>query len=344
MQYITTRNNEKIYDWLHALTEDRAEDGGFYVPAEAIRFSPEEIAALAMKNPNQAVAEILNLLFDCELSRWDVDFTVGRYPVRLSTMVRRIAIAESWHNVDWEFDRTIRELSARIFGSRDSNKPASDWCRIAVRIGYLFGIFGELMRDGIASADKKVDVVVPSGDLNAAMAVWYARSWGLPVGNLIICCNENNNLWNLIRQGEIRTGIAVKHTATPQCDHVCPADLERLIHSCGGAQDACRFAVAAGEGRAYFPEAGTLLRLQEGIYVSVIGQERLEATIPTIYKNHNYVFGPYSALCYAGLTDFRSRTGSADYALILSERGALRDDAFVARELNMAVSTLHNIL
>lgn len=344
MQYVTTRNNDKIYNWLHALTEDRAEDGGFYVPAEQISFSSGEIDALATKNPNQAVAEILNLLFDCQLTRWDVDFAVGRYPVRLSTMVRRIAIAESWHNVDWEFDRTIRELSARILGSRDSGKPASDWCRIAVRIGYLFGVFGELMRDGIASAEKKVDVVVPSGDLNGAMAVWYARSWGLLVGNLIICCNENNNLWNLIRQGEIRTGLSVKHTATPKCDRVCPENLERLIHSCGGNQEACKFAEAAGEGRVYFPETGTLLRLQDGIYVSVIGQERLEATIPTIYKNHNYVFGPYSALCYAGLTDFRSRTGSSDYALILSERGALRDDAFVARELNMAVSTLHHIL
>lgn len=344
MQYATTRSNEKCYNWLHALTEDRAEDGGFYVPSEKIQFSPEEIEALAVKNPNQAVAEILNLLFDSELTRWDVDFAVGRYPVRLSTMVRRIAIAESWHNVDWEFDRTIRELSARVRGLRDSSKAASDWCRIAVRIGYLFGVFGELMRDGIAAADKKVDVVVPSADLNAAMAVWYARSWGLPVGNLIICCNENNNLWNLIRQGEMRTGITVRHTATPQCDHAWPEGLERLIHGCGGPEEACSFVQAAGEGRGYFPEEGTLLRLQEGIYVSVIGQERLKTTIPTIYKNHNYVFGPYSALCYAGLTDFRSRTGSGDYALILSERGALRDDAFVARELNMAVSTLHNIL
>ena len=344
MQYITTRSNEIAYTAYHALVENRAPDGGFYVPAEKIEFTPEEIHALAMKNPNQAVAEILNRLFDCELTRWDLDFTAGRYPVRLSSMVRRIAIAECWHNVDWEFDRTVRELSAKMRNSRDISKEASDWCRIAVRIGYLFGVFGELMRDGIASCDKKVDVVVPSGDFTAAMAAWYARSWGLPVGNLIICCNENNNLWNLIRLGEIRAGVALHHTATPQCDHAWPEDLERLIHICGGTEEAAKFAQVTEAGRGYFAEAGTMLRLQEGIYVSVIGQERVESTIPTIYKNHNYVFGPYSALCYAGLTDFRSRTGSGDYALILSERGALRDDGFVARELNMAVSTLHNLL
>ena len=64
MQYVTTRSDEIKFDWLRALTEDRAEDGGFYIPAERIRFSPEEIAALAMKNPNQAVADVMNLLFE----------------------------------------------------------------------------------------------------------------------------------------------------------------------------------------------------------------------------------------------------------------------------------------
>ena len=70
----------------------------------------------------------------------------------------------------------------------------------------------------------------------------------------------------------------------------------------------------------------------------------MQSTIPAIYHNSSYVFGPYSALCYAGLTDYRSSTGSGSWALLLSERGALRDDGFVAGCLNMAVQTLHNIL
>jgi threonine synthase len=297
-----------------------------------------------MKNPNQALAEILNLLFDCDLTRWDVDFAVGRYPVRLSSIVRRIAIAEGWHNVDWEFSRTVRDLSALVRGTRDKGLPVGDWFEIAVRIGFLFGVFGELMRDGIVQPGKTVDVAVPSGDLRSFMAVRYAREWGLPVGDIILCCNENNNLWNLIRQGELRCGLTLKETVTPECDKIIAEDMERLIHSCGGTSEVHRFLESCEQGRSYFAESAMLPKLQENTYVSVVGQSRVEATIPTIQKNHGYVFGPYSALCYAGLTDYRSATGSSDYALIISDRGALRDDRFVARELGIAVTTLHNML
>jgi len=344
VQYVTTRSSEKTYTWLHALHDDRAEDGGFFIPAGMPGFTREQIAGLALKNPNQALADMLNLLFDCELTRWDVDFAVGRYPVRLSTIVRRIAIAEGWHNVDWEFSRTVRDLANLVRGTRDSSLPVGDWFEIAVRIGVLFGVFGELMRDGIAEPEKCIDVAVASGDLRAVMAVWYARQWGLPVGNIIICCNENNNLWGFVRHGELRFGLSVKETATPDCDKAVPVDLERLICACGGSAEVYRFLQAREIGRAYFPETTTLAAIQQGTCVSVIGQARMAATIPAIYKNSGYVFGPYSALCYAGLTDYRAGTGNSGYALIISDRGALRDDRFVAGEMGIAASTLHNLL
>lgn len=344
MQYVTTRSKDKLYSCLHALNDDRAPDGGFYIPAEEVRFTREQVESFAMKNPNQAIAEVLNLLFDQELTRWDVDFAAGRYPVRLSSMVRRIAIAEMWHNVDWEFDRTVRNLANRIRGSRDSSMPAGDWAYIAIGIGALFGIFGELMREGIADFKKKVDIAVPSGDFRLASICFYGRSWGLPIGDIVICCNENNNLWNLIRHGELRTGASAVDTDLPQCDQAIPEDLERLIHLCGGEMAVHEFMEAIAAFRSYFPEESVLAQLQSGVYISVIGSARVENTICTTYKNHGYVFGPYSALCHAGLSDYRSRTGMGNHALILSHRGALCDDGYVARHLNMAVSTLHNIL
>ena len=220
MQYVTTRNNQIQYSWLDALNEKSAPDGSFFIPAELPVYSEEEIAAFAMKNPNQAIAEILNLFFQTELNRWDIDFHAGRYPVRLTGIVRRITIAEMWHNCDWEFSRTVRELAALVRGSRDTEQKPGTWFRIALRIGVLFGVFGELMRDGIAGSGQTVDICVPSGDGTALCAAWYARKMGLPVGQIIICCNENNNLWSLIRQGELRFGLPAKETCTPDCDRL----------------------------------------------------------------------------------------------------------------------------
>ncbi len=344
MQYVTTRNSEICYNWLDALNDTEAPDGGFFVPAEMPEFTEAEIAAFAMKNPNQAVADILNLFFNTELTRWDIDFHAGRYPVRLAGIVRRIAIAEMWHNCDWEFSRTERDLAALVRGSRDTGLPVGTWFRVALRIGVLFGVFGELMRDGIAAADKKVDISVPSGDGTALAAAWFSRKMGLPVGDIIICCNENNNLWNLLRQGDLKLGLPARETCTPDCDRLYPDVLELLLWACGGPQEALAFALAKDAEKTYRMGEESLNQLRTGIHVSVVWEQRVQSTIPTIYKNNGYVFGPYSALCYAGLTDYRSRTGSAAYALIPSERGALRDDKFVAREMNMAVQTLHNLL
>ena len=344
MQYVTTRNSDTFYTWLDALNENRAPDGGFFVPAQIPTFSPAEVTAFAMKNPNQAVAEILNLFFGTELNRWDVDFHGGRYPVQLAHIVRRIAIAEMWHNCDWEFSRTERELAALVRGTRDTDLTVGTWFRVALRIGVLFGIFGELMRDGIAGSEKMVDISIASGDGVALTAAWFARKMGLPIGDIIICCNENNNLWNLVRQGELKLGLPAKDTCTPDCDRLFPHMLELLIYGCSGQEEALAFASAQTLEKTYRMGTGSLNLLRCGIHVSVVWEQRVQSTISAIYHNNNYVFGPYSALCYAGLTDYRSRTGSGSYALILSERGALRDDGFVAGILNMAVQTLHNIL
>jgi len=344
VQYVTTRNNEITYSWLDALNEKCAPDGGLFVPSELPAFNDFQINGFAMKNPNQAIAEILNLFFGTELNRWDIDFHAGRYPVRLSGIVRRVTIAEMWHNCDWEFSRTVRELAALVRGSRDTALLVGTWFQVALRIGVLFGVFGELMRDGIAGSGNSVDICVPSGDGTALCAAWYAKRMGLPIGQIIICCNENNNLWSLIRQGELRLGLSPKETSTPDCDRLYPDALELLIHGCGGIPEAISFAACVQEGKTWRVSELTWDALRRDITVSVIWQQRVESTIPNIYKNSGYVFGPYSALCYAGLMDYRSQTGSSAHALILSERGALRDDRLVAREMNMAVSTLHNLL
>lgn len=335
MVYVTTRTPTETYTAYHALNELRSSDGGFYVP---LRLPEIDLRSLKNATVNQGVAEILNHLFPAQLTGRDIDLIIGKAPVRLVSMNHRITVAESWHNLDWDFSRMVKNVTAQIRGIRDTETPYGSWAEIAVRMGVLFGVFGSL--DGV----EKFDVAVPSSGFSSVMSAWYARKMGLPIENILICCNENNNLWELINHGEMRTGRVAVTTTTPECDKTVPELLEHLIFACGGAGETERYVSCCREGRTYFPDPEVLEKLRDGIYVTVVGQRRLEATIPGAYGTHGYVFGPYSALTYAGLMDYRARTGANNHGLILSEKGALLDDAFVADAMGVSIDKLHKIL
>jgi len=335
MVYVTTRNPTETYTAYHALNEQRGGDGGFYVP---LRLPEMDLRDLKQKTMNQAVADVINQLFPVQLTGRDIDLAIGKAPVRLVSMNHRITVAESWHNLDWDFSRMVKNITAQIRGTRDTEQPYGSWAEIAVRIGVLFGVFSSLQRV------EKFDVAVPSSDCSAVMSAWYARKMGLPIENILICCNENNNLWELINHGEMRTGRVAVPTTTPECDKTVPELLEHLIFACGGAEETARYVTCCREGRTYFPEPEVLQKLRDGIRATVIGQKRLADTIPGAYGTHGYVFGPYSALTYAGLMDYRARTGENSHGLILSERGALLDDGFVSEVMGISVDYLHEIL
>lgn len=335
MLYVTTRNNRDAFTSQRALRENRGPDGGMYLPFHAPSFSQADLDALAEKPFNQRVAEILNLLFQTRLSGWDVDFCAGRYPVRLENLRHRIVMAETWHNPEWDFDRTVRSLSACL---RDGELQApGDWVRIAVRIAVLFGIFGELKR---TSVDQPANIALVSGDFSAPISVWYARQWGLPIGNLVCCCNENNSLWDLICHGQLRTDILSIPTAVPEADVALPADLERLIYECGGTLEVRRYLDACCQGSMYCPNDAVLAKLRKGVYVSVVSSKRMETTIPSVYRTHGYLLSPSTALAYAGMLDYRAKTGQTGPCLVLAEKGPLRDADTVAAVLGISTEEL----
>ena len=193
MLYVTTRNKNDAHTAHKTLTSDRGADGGFFVPFQMPVLSEDEIDALKDKTFGQCVADILNLFFSARLDGWDVDFAIGRYPIKLVPMSHRIVVAETWNNPDWDFARMVRNLSSRIRGAEDKQGVPSNWAWIAIRVATLFGLFGELFRQGMFDSGKAIDVAVPTGDFSAPIAVWYAKEMGLPIGNIICGCK----LWDM---------------------------------------------------------------------------------------------------------------------------------------------------
>lgn len=315
MLYVTTRINADAFTPRRALTEDRGPEGGLFLPMRLDGFSPAEVLGLKERSFSQNVADVLNLLFGTRLTAWSVEFSIGRYPVRLVDLSSKVTVAESWHNPDWRFDRLAKNL-ARSLGAEGEDPAVTDWMAIAARIAVLAGIFGELLRSGL---DGTVDVAVPSGDFSAPMAVWYAREWGLPIGNIIVCCNENNAVWSLLHQGDLRTDLVAQHTRLPLCDHAVPKDLERLIYGALGPGENLRYREVCRTGGVYSLQEVPLNCLRRGMYASVVSGPRTESKILNIYKDNGYIPDPYTALCYSGLLDYRSQTGEGRPTLILSE-------------------------
>ena len=342
MLYVTTRSDPDAYTARRALLESRGPDGGLYVPFRTPGFTPEEIDALAQKRFNSCVAEVLNRMFGSRLTAWDVDLCIGRHPVRLSRLNNRVLVGESWHNLDHHFSRMVTNLTGMI--CVDANPVPGKWAETGVRIAVLFGIFRELMREGITSREQKVDILVVSGDFSAPLSAWYAREWGLPIGNIICCCNENGNLWDFICHGQLRTdGVAVK-TVVPEGDVVVPDGLECLIHAYGGAQEVMNYLEVLRRGGTYYIEDKLLHVLRQGLYVTVASDRRILNTIPKVYGSQRYLLSPCSALAFAGLQDYRSRTGESRCCVVLAEQSPDCDLKTVAEALGISREKLEKHL
>ena len=344
MLYVTTRNSTEVYTAHRVLTLKRGPDGGLFVPYRIPVFSEQEILALGQRKFNANLAEGLNLLFGVHLTGYDLDLAIGRHSVRLQQLGQRIIMGECWHNTDWTFDRIIKDICALLVKNGDSSLEDQGWAGVGIRIAVLFGIFGEMIREGIASFERKIDISVVSGDFDGPMAAWYARAMGLPIGNIICCCNENAALWDFVCHGQLRTDGTARNTMVPEGDILVPQGLERLISLYGGQLEVERYVASLHEGSTYYLEDTMIRRLRQGLYVTVSSETRIINAIPTAFSTHHYVLCPAAALAYCGLQDYRARTGDMPNALILSENSPALHASQIAGAIGIPEDTLRKYL
>ena len=324
MLYVTTRNNVDVFTAHRVLTHKRGPDGGLFLPYRVPTFSQEEIYALAKNNFNANLADTLNLLFGSHLSSYDIDLALGRHCVRLNQLGQKLIIGECWHNTDWHIGRMICDI-AKLVSPDESALEVNGWVQIGVRVAILFGIFGELIREGLADSENTVDVALTSGNFAGPMSAWYARTMGLPIGNIVCCCNENATLWDFICHGVLRTdGIATK-TIVSEADVVIPEYIEHLICLYGGPDEIERYVQTLHRGGSYYVDDGLLNRLRQGLYITVSSEKRVLNTIPNVLSTHHYLLSKHGALAYSGLLDYRARTGVMRTSLILTEKSPTLD-------------------
>ena len=334
MLYVTTQVNKDAYTAYRTLGSNSGPDGGLFVPFKMPKMEPAQIAQLQEKSFEQNIADVLNLLFKARLDGWDVGFTIGRHPHKLVPMSHRVYVAEVWHNPDHDFARLVRTLSSRIRGTEDTTDQPTNWAWIAARIATLFALFGELCKIHVTDAEHPVDVALPSGDFAGPMAAWYAREMGLPIGNIICSCDENDGFWELLRNGQIN----------PAANLSMPYDLERLIHGTLGIEETLRYISCVQNKKLYQVTPEQLAKLNAGLFPAVISWSRREKIIHGVYSTSTYILDPGSAMAYGGLQDYRATAGESRPALILTERSPILSADTVAKAMNITVETLRERL
>lgn len=313
MEYKTTRDSRELYTAQQALTRDRGADGGMFLPVRFPEYGKKELEALGKLPMTARIARVLNTLCDRSLTQWDVDFCVNRNPVRLVELPQKIWLTQCWHNQEGTLDFMARTLASRM--RQDGEPIATDWTQIALRLSILVSLFA----DDRLPKERNVDVAAICGAFYDPISLWYARKMGLPIGDIILCCNENGSIWELFYRGQLRTDGVCVETVTPEADGKCPAGLERLIYATGGEQEVFRYLHAQFLGKPYYPEEAVFPALKEGFAVSVVGRHRMEGAMRSVYACGT-LLGPYDGLCHAGLLDHRAKAGRNAPALILSNR------------------------
>lgn len=315
MLYITTRNKTDSYTAYRALHEGVTPDGGQFLPIRFPSFTKEQIAGLKDKSFCETVADILNVFFSTRLTAWDIEFAVGRKPICFANIGRKLTVVELWRNTENSYTVCANRIYALLCGEKTSTKKARGWASIAIRVAFVFAVYGSLLSSDVTT----MDVAASGGDLEAVTSLWYARKMGLPIGKIICGCNENCGVWDLLYKGQIDTAAAIVATDTPDMDQTIPAYLEHLIYSSLGLTENLRYLDAISQKENYQVRPTELSLLNNGMFCAVVGQGRGRDVIKSVHSTNQYLLDPYSAISYGALQDYRAKSGENRMTLLFME-------------------------
>lgn len=322
MLYATTRSKVETFTAQRALKGAQAPDGGLFVPVRLPEYTGDEIQSLANQTSGECIARVMNRFFGTKLSGREIDFRLGRNVCPLAEMGRRTVVAESWRNTDGSFARTVNGLMGLVSAELGVSEPGQ-WMYIAARVAVLFAAYGQLQKKELLGYDGTVDIAAESGDFTVPMAAWYARKMGLPIRTIIISCEEESGIWDLIARGQMALD-----TSAPQC-------LERLVYGALGRADAQQFVQCREEGGMYTLGTEKHRALRDGLYASVVSPKRRMEAISNVCRTNGYILDPEGATAYAGLMDYRAITGAGRLALMLCEESPVRHETEICMALGI---------
>lgn len=220
----------------------------------------------------------------------------------------------------------------KIFASQDLRKMLSEkgmifssansinWGRLLPQIVYYIWAYLEAVRQGRVIPHKKINIVVPTGNFGNILAAYYAKRMGVPIGNLICASNKNKVLADFFETGIYDSRRPFYLTISPSMDILISSNFERFLFE-AAARDAEKinfwFNSLSSTGR-FEVDREVLNVCRENIKAGWADEEEVLETIKRVYKEHNYLLDPHTAVGVKVYEDYRRKTGDNTFTVLAS--------------------------
>ena len=216
-------------------------------------------------------------------------------------------------------DAEIKDVFAKnnlVFSSANS----INWGRLVPQIVYYFSAYCDMLKQGKINLGDKINVVVPTGNFGNILAANYAMKMGLPLNKLICASNANNVLTDFITTGKYDRNRSFYATISPSMDILISSNLERLMFTLHGEDDAAvRELYGSLKDNGTFEVSADVLEKINTLYsAGCCDDDATKATIKEVYETYNYLCDTHTAVAVKVCEDYRKETGDMTPVVVAS--------------------------
>lgn len=180
-----------------------------------------------------------------------------------------------------------------------------NWARIMAQIVYYVAAALSL-----ASAGRRVNFTVPTGNFGDIFAGLVAKRMGVPVGRLVIATNENDILDRTLNTGryEVRD---VKPSSSPSMDIQVSSNFERLLFEAHGRDSAAvrRLMASLAQSGAFTIEGSALAAIRAEFTSGAADMAETAEVIARTLKETGELLDPHTAVGYKVARQEQGYTG-----------------------------------
>lgn len=224
-------------------------------------------------------------------------------------------------------------------GRRLSSANSINYGRLVPQVAYYFSAYVDLIENGTIRAGDLVHFVVPTGNFGNILAASYAKAMGLPIGKLLCASNANRVLADFIRSGAYDINRSFYKTSSPSMDILISSNLERYLFELSGrdAGQVRQWMETLSREKRYKVTGETLQRLQASMVGGWVSDREVLVTISRVFRQHNALMDPHTAVAAALLSRYREETGDLTPAVIVATANPYKFGKDVAKAIGLNV-------